>query len=58
MTALDKLNYGDWCEVYLVLEEDGTEIDDEEYFQSLPDNTKLMLLLEQDIWSPIGPPYT
>ena len=45
-SALDKLNYADWCEVYLVLEEDGTEVDDDEYFQCLPDNTRLMLLLE------------
>ena len=44
--------------MYLVLEEDGTEVDDEEYFQSLPDNTRLMLLLEQDFWSPVGPAYT
>eukprot|EP00091_Calanus_sinicus_P020266 TRINITY_DN5441_c0_g1_i2.p1 TRINITY_DN5441_c0_g1~~TRINITY_DN5441_c0_g1_i2.p1 ORF type:complete len:142 (-),score=41.84 TRINITY_DN5441_c0_g1_i2:71-496(-) len=56
--ALDKLNYADGCEVYLVLEEDGTEVDDEEYFQSLPDNTRLMLLLDQDIWSPVGPAYS
>jgi hypothetical protein len=35
-----------------VLEEDGTEVDDEEYFQSLPDNTRLMLDLltcEKDV---------
>eukprot|EP00091_Calanus_sinicus_P020265 TRINITY_DN5441_c0_g1_i1.p1 TRINITY_DN5441_c0_g1~~TRINITY_DN5441_c0_g1_i1.p1 ORF type:complete len:142 (-),score=41.00 TRINITY_DN5441_c0_g1_i1:60-485(-) len=56
--ALDKLNYADGCEVYLVLEEDGTEVDDEEYFQSLPDNTRLMLLLDQDIWSTVGPAYS
>ena len=40
-----------------VFSEDGTEIDDEEYFQSLADNTRLMLLYTQDIWSPVGPPY-
>ena len=57
-SALEKLNYADWLEVYLVLEEDGTEVDDEEYFQSLPNNTRLMLLLDQDIWSPVGPPYS
>jgi len=56
--AKDKLEYGDWCQVYLVLEEDGTEVDDEEYFQTLPDNTMFMLLFIQDIWSPVGPPYT
>ena len=55
--AMEKFGYADE-DVYLVLEEDGTELDDEEYFQSLPDNTRLMLLLHQDIWSPVGPPYT
>ena len=58
IAAFEKLNYADGFEVYLVLEEDGTEVDDEEYFQSLPDNTRLMLLLEQDFWSPVGPAYT
>ena len=33
--------------MYLVLEEDGTEVDDEEYFQTLPDNTMFMLLFIQ-----------
>ena len=37
--------------------QDGTEIDDEEYFQSLPDNCCLMLLDHQDLWSPVGPQY-
>ena len=45
-------------EVYLVLEEDGTEVDDEEYFKTIEGNTVLMLLLKDDIWSPEGPPYT
>ena len=34
--------------VYLMLEEDGTEVDDDgwmQYFQNLPDNTRLILLL-------------
>ena len=58
--AMEKFECDDDKEVYLVLEEDGTELDDEdeEYFQTLPDNTRLMLLLAQDIWSPVGPPYT
>ena len=58
ISARDKFCIDPWMEVYLVLEEDGTELDDEEYFQSLPDNSRLMLLLPQDIWSPVGPPYT
>ena len=74
---MEKLGCVPGQEVYLVLEEDGTEVDseqddddhdddtdeddvevdDEEYFQSLPDNTRLMLLHHQDLWSPVGPPY-
>lgn len=38
--------------VTLVLEEDGTEILDEEYFQALHSDTVLMLLLEHQNWSP------
>lgn len=44
--------------VYVVLEEDGTEVDEEEYFQTLPDNTLLMLLHVGDKWLPYGPPFT
>lgn len=55
--ARDKFCIDPWMEVYLVLEEDGTEVDDEEYFQTLEKNTMLMLLLKEDIWSPEGPPY-
>merc|ERR1711902_375767 len=35
------LGYSDDEEVYAVLEEDGTEIDDDEYFQLLPERTTL-----------------
>jgi len=38
------LNYPSETKVYVVLEEDGTEVDEEEYFQTLPENTLLMLL--------------
>ena len=31
--ARDKFRLPPWLEVYLVLEEDGTEVDEEEYFQ-------------------------
>ena len=54
----DKLNYPPDKEVYVVLEEDGTEVDEEEYFQTLPENTLLMLLHVGDKWSPFGPPFT
>ena len=56
--ALEKFGIEEWMEVYLVLEEDGTEVDDEEYFQTIEANTMLMLLNKDDIWSPEGPPYT
>ena len=57
--AMEKFGYAEDQEVYLVLEEDGTELDDEdeEYFQTLPDNTRLMLLLRPELWSPVGRPY-
>lgn len=35
----------------LVLEEDGTEVDSEEFFQSLPTNTSLMVLEEGQMWT-------
>ena len=54
----EKLNYPLDKEVYVVLEEDGTEVDEEEYFQTLPENTLLMLLHAGDKWSPFGPPFT
>ena len=47
ISARDKFCIDPWMEVYLVLEEDGTEVDDEEYFQTLPDNTMFMLLFIQ-----------
>ena len=56
--AREKFEIEEWMEVYLVLEEDGTEVDDEEYFQTIEANTMLMLLSKDDIWSPEGPPYT
>ena len=56
ISAKEKFGLDDWIEVYLVLEEDGTEVDEEEYFQTLEGNTILMLLLKEDIWSPYGHP--
>ena len=53
-----KLNYTLDKKVYVVLEEDGTEVDEEEYFQTLPSNTLLMLLYVGDRWSPYGAPFT
>merc|ERR1711997_1259272 len=41
-------------EVYLVLDEDGTEIDEEEYFQTLAENTVVMLLHKDETWKPVS----
>ena len=40
------------AEVYTVLEDDGTEVDEEEYFQLLPERSVLMVLSAEQIWSP------
>jgi len=39
-------------DVYAVLEDDGTEVDEEEYFQMLPEKSLLMVLAGEEIWSP------
>ncbi|KAJ8010243.1 hypothetical protein DPEC_G00072980 [Dallia pectoralis] len=39
----------------LVLEADGTVVDSEAFFQSLPANTRLMVLQEGDMWIPVCP---
>ena len=39
-------------DVYAVLEDDGTEVDEEEYFQLLPDKALLMVLTGDQIWTP------
>ncbi|CAI9723996.1 DNA fragmentation factor subunit alpha-like [Octopus vulgaris] len=40
-------------EVKLVLDEDGTEVDDEDYFQFVSSDTTLQILLSFQSWSPI-----
>ncbi|XP_023326323.1 DNA fragmentation factor subunit alpha [Eurytemora carolleeae] len=52
--AKTKFEYPTNQSVELVLEEDGTEIEDEDYLFSLPDNTCLMLLFKEEKWSPFG----
>lgn len=39
--------------ITVVLEDDGTIVEDEAYFLCLPFNTKFMLLHEKETWSPI-----
>ncbi|XP_051931899.1 cell death activator CIDE-3-like [Hippocampus zosterae] len=41
------------CASGLVLEEDGTGVDTEEFFTTLPDNTVLMVLEEGQKWTPL-----
>jgi len=45
----ESLGYGDDEEVYAVLEEDGTEVDEEEYFQFIPDRTLLIVMSRKGI---------
>ncbi|XP_053704725.1 DNA fragmentation factor subunit alpha [Synchiropus splendidus] len=40
-------------DVTVVLEDDGTIVEDEGYFLCLPSNTKFMLLHERETWSPL-----
>lgn len=48
----EKLSYLAEQEVIVVLEEDGTEVDEEDYFQTLEENTELILLHSGERWSP------
>ncbi|KAK9731346.1 CIDE-N domain [Popillia japonica] len=43
-------------DVIIVLEGDGTEIDDDEYFATLDPHTNLMVLAENQKWQPPAPP--
>lgn len=40
-------------ETVLVLEEDGTEIDSDDFFQTVPENSVLMVLVEGQKWTPL-----
>lgn len=42
--------------ITIVLESDGTEIDDDEYFGTLDPNISLMILSENQTWLPPSPP--
>ena len=41
-------------EVRVVLESDGTEVDEEDYFTFLPYNTTMMILRQGEHWRPPG----
>ena len=54
MSSKRKLAYPGDRDVSVVLEEDGTEVDDNDYFQTLEPNTCLMLLYSGERWSPFS----
>ena len=47
-----RLNLPENTTYKVVLEEDGTEVDDDEYFQFLSNNTIFLLLAEDEQWTP------
>lgn len=50
----DKLGVSIGEPVRLVLESDGTQVEDAEYFRTLPPNTILLLLRPGERWLPAG----
>ena len=50
----DKLCVGVVEPVRVVLETDGTQVEDGEYFQTLPENTIFIVLRPGEIWAPAG----
>lgn len=52
-TGCEFLGFSPSDPVTVVLEDDGTIVEDEAYFLCLPSNTKFMLLHEKDTWSPV-----
>lgn len=50
----EKLNIAQNESVRLVLETDGTQIEDPEYFKTLPNNTTVLLLRNDEYWYPAG----
>lgn len=52
--ARDKMGLPMDVPVKVVLEQDGTEIDDDEYFNTMERNTTLMILINDQKWLPPG----
>jgi len=52
LAGKDKLNIAPNEPVRLVLEADGTHIDDPDYFRTLPNNTTVLLLRDEEYWYP------
>ena len=49
----EKLELGD-ARLRVVLEADGTQVEDPEYFCTLPENTVFLLLRQGEHWYPAG----
>jgi DNA fragmentation factor alpha subunit len=52
--ARDKMGLPKDIPVKIVLEQDGTEVDDDEYFSTMERNTTLMVLINDQRWLPPG----
>lgn len=49
----ESLGYSEDEEVYAVLEEDGTEVDEEEYWQYIPQRTCMIVMSRKETWTPV-----
>ncbi|CAG0886114.1 unnamed protein product, partial [Darwinula stevensoni] len=49
----EKLGISESIKVQIVLEADGTHVETEEYFQSLPSQTVLLMLRPGEVWEPV-----
>lgn len=54
MPGREKLSVPASEPVRLVLDADGTQVEDGEYFRTLPNNTVLLLLRQGERWHPQG----
>lgn len=52
-TGREKLELGE-VRIKVVLEADGTQVEDPEYFCTLPENTVFLLLRQGEHWYPAG----
>ena len=53
ISGREKLELGDVV-IRVVLEADGTQVEDPEYFSTLPENTVFLLLRQGEHWYPAG----
>lgn len=54
LTGKEKLGIPASEPVRLVLESDGTQVEDGEYFRTLPNNTVILVLRSGERWYPVG----